>query len=139
MGEMAAILEAEDRTHEHPDGVDAFRNLRFFAPIADILRIRASVGSLQRPSQRVDVDHRQLIGRRLNDCPVVIGLHELVLVGRRQHHPLNPCPFAHPLASKSSLAWARPMRWAAIPGPGSIRSGQGSTQTTTTSRDAASH
>jgi hypothetical protein len=117
MGEMAAILEAEDRTREHADGPNAFRNLRFFAPGADILRIRASVGSLQRPSQRVDVDHRQFIGRCLNDCPVVIGLHELVLVGRCQHHPLYSCPFAcpfaYPLASKSSLACTMPsrLRW----------------------------
>jgi len=30
----------------------------------------------------VDVDHRQFVGRRLKDCPVVIGLHELSPVGR---------------------------------------------------------
>jgi hypothetical protein len=31
----------------------------------------------------VNVDHGQLIGRRLKDCPVVMDLDELALVGRR--------------------------------------------------------
>ena len=34
-------------------------------------------------SQAVDVDHGQLVGRRLKDYPVFIGLHELSSVGRR--------------------------------------------------------
>jgi len=31
----------------------------------------------------MDVDHGQLVGYRLKDCPVVIGLHELSPIGRR--------------------------------------------------------
>jgi hypothetical protein len=34
-------------------------------------------------SEAVDVDHGQFVGRRLKDCPVVIGLHERLPVGRR--------------------------------------------------------
>jgi hypothetical protein len=35
------------------------------------------------PSEAVDVDVGQLVGRRLKDCPVVVDLHELSPVGRR--------------------------------------------------------
>jgi hypothetical protein len=35
------------------------------------------------PSEAVDVDHGQLVGRHLKDCPVVGDLHELSPVGGR--------------------------------------------------------
>ena len=35
------------------------------------------------PSEAVDIDVGQLVGRRLKDCPVVVDLHELSPVGRR--------------------------------------------------------
>ena len=33
------------------------------------------------PSEAVDVDHGQLVGRHLEECPVVMGMHEPVAVG----------------------------------------------------------
>jgi len=35
------------------------------------------------PSEAVDIDVGQFVGRRLKDCPVVMGLHELAPVGGR--------------------------------------------------------
>ena len=92
---------------------------QFFTVGADLRRTRPTRGWL-RLSQQMDVYHRQLVGGRLKDCPVVIGLHELSPVGQRHQkpaitHPAPPSPlaFAHDLASKSSLACSIPstLRW----------------------------
>ena len=92
----------------------------------------ASTPRVRRRSEAVDVDHGQLVYPSLKDCPVVMDLHELSPVGRRapglrgggggttnpsplspRPQSLNPCPFAHPLASKSSFACSMPsrLRW----------------------------
>jgi hypothetical protein len=34
------------------------------------------------PSDAVDVDHGQIVGRRLKDCPIVMDLHELSPIDR---------------------------------------------------------
>jgi hypothetical protein len=38
---------------------------------------------VQQRSEAVDVDHGQLVGRRLKDCPVVVGVDNLAPVNRR--------------------------------------------------------
>jgi hypothetical protein len=55
---------------------------RCFTVGTDLRRTRPTRGWLRR-SQQVDVDHRQVVGRRLNRVAVVMGLHELAPVSGR--------------------------------------------------------
>ena len=43
----------------------------------------ASTPRVRRRSEAVNIDHGQLVGRHLKDCPVVMDLHELYPVDRR--------------------------------------------------------
>jgi len=48
----------------------------------------------------VDVEHRQFVGWRLKDCPVVIGLHERSAVGRRAPSGRNGWRFVRRIAKR---------------------------------------
>ena len=54
----------------------------FFTVGTDLRRTRPTRGWLQR-AQQADVDHRQVVGRRLNRVAFVMGLHEFAPVGGR--------------------------------------------------------
>ena len=58
----------------------------------------ASTPRVRRRSEAVDVDHGQLVYPSLKDCPVVMDLHELSPVDRRQQHaaPNQSPPQPHP-------------------------------------------
>jgi hypothetical protein len=43
----------------------------------------ASTPRVRRRSEAVNIDHGQLVGRRLKDCPVVVGVDNLAPVNRR--------------------------------------------------------
>ena len=69
----------------------------------------------------VDIDLWQLVGQQTWDFADVTPLPPTSLlpagVERRPcHHCLNPCPLAHPRASKSSFACSMPFATSAIPG-----------------------
>jgi len=53
---------------------------QFFTVGAGIYRVRIAGGWLRRPSKRVNVDHGQLVGRRLEDVPFFVRFRELARV-----------------------------------------------------------
>ncbi|MFM8493958.1 MAG: hypothetical protein ACKOEM_00330 [Planctomycetia bacterium] len=54
-----------------------------FTPVAGPLRIRPWVGAIGSDSPSVNVDHRQLVERRLEGVAVVMHLEEFGPVGQR--------------------------------------------------------
>ena len=76
---------------------------RFFTLGADALRIRASAGSSRRPSQRVDVDHGQLVYPSPERCR-----------GRKWACTISPQSVGGPRAGETGGALSGSRRWVRI-------------------------